>query len=173
MEILVYRHCEILSDDSVERTDAQTEYWRPSIARLTPVGKRRKYVAYSVFHWLRIFRNRDYGELSVTKGDKRKASMLVVPAYFKWPFMRENDVQFTYVVTDPFSRQEGWGTYLVQQGLKRFLQQDRQIWYVTDTNNVASQRLAEKAGFSLVGKARPRTSRFRRVRLITTNEPSN
>ena len=173
MEILVYSHGGIVSDDSVERADARIEYWRPSIASLKPVGKHRKYVAYSVFHWLRIFRNRDYGELSVTKGNERQASMLVVPAYFRWPFMRQNDVQFTYVVTAPCSRREGWGAYLIQEGLKRLRQQDREIWYITDTKNVASQRLAEKAGFRLVGRARPRISRFHRVRLTNTNEPNN
>ena len=36
---------------------------------------------------------------------------------------------------------------------------------MTDTSNVASQKLAEKSGFELVGKAAPRSSSFQSVKL--------
>jgi len=79
--------------------------------------------------------------------------------------MEQNDVQFAYVVTRASSRCQGWASYLVSQGICQLVRKDRSIWYVTDTSNVASQKLAENSGFELVGKAAPRSSSFQRVKL--------
>jgi len=79
--------------------------------------------------------------------------------------MEHNDVQLAYVITQASSQRQGWASYLVSQGICRLARKDRSIWYVTDTSNVASQKLAEKSGFELVGKAAPRSSSFQRVKL--------
>ena len=89
--------------------------------------------------------------------------MLIVPTYFQWPFMADNDVQMTYVMTTYDARKQGWGEYLLRQGMQLFCREGRSVWYVTDTNNVASRKLAEKVGFVCVGKANPRSSKFQRV----------
>ena len=74
-------------------------------------------------------------------------------------------MQLTYVITQASSRCQGWASYLVSQGISRLARKDRSIWYVTDTSNVASQKLAEHSGFELVGRAAPRSSSFQRVKL--------
>jgi len=79
--------------------------------------------------------------------------------------MEQNDVQLAYVITQASARCQGWASYLVSQGIHRLARKDRSIWYVTDTSNVASQKLAENSGFELVGKAAPRSSSFQRVKL--------
>ena len=79
--------------------------------------------------------------------------------------MERNDVQLAYVITQASSRCQGWASYLLSQGICRLARQNRSIWYVTDTGNLASQKLAENSGFELVGKAAPRSSTFQRVKL--------
>lgn len=96
--------------------------------------------------------------------------MLVVPSFFRWPFMQRNDIQLTYVMTQSAARRQGWASYLISQGIWRLARKDRSIWYVTDTKNVASQRLAENSGFELVGKAAPRSSSIQRVKLAQASE---
>ena len=165
MELLIYRYSGATTGNAEARPDARLSKWRPSLRSMKPGNKRWKYVFYSVFHWARIFRNRDYCLISVEADGEQKASMLVVPAHFRWPFMGRKDVQLTYVLTSYGARRQGWASYLVNHGVCQLAREDREIWYVTDTNNVASQRLAERSGFELVGKAEPRKSRFQRVRL--------
>jgi ribosomal protein S18 acetylase RimI-like enzyme len=80
--------------------------------------------------------------------------------------MQRNDVQLAYVLTRASSRRQGWALYLVEQSIGQLARTDRNIWYVTDTNNLASQKLAENSGFELVGKAAPRSSIFQRVKLV-------
>ena len=149
----------------LSRPGAEIVYWQPGILRLKPPGKRIKYCTYSFYHWLGIFRNSDYGALFVFKDDELKASMLIVPAHYHWPFMQHDDVQFTYVMTEPSAQRRGWGEYLLRQGISQFKHKDMCIWYVTNSSNIASQRLAEKTGFDLVGAAAPRRFRWNRMKL--------
>ena len=165
MKLLIYRYDGSGLESTKPRVGANLIAWRPSIRSLKPRDKSWRYVAYSFFHWLKIFGNSDYCSLSVEENGEPRASMLVVPSFFRWPFMEKNDVQLTYVITQASSRCQGWASYLVSQGIRRLAQEDRSIWYVTDTSNMASQKLAERLGFELVGRAAPGASSFRRVKL--------
>ena len=162
---MIYRYA--LSGRSLfrSRPSATIVHWQPRLYRLKPPDKAWKYSVYTIFHWFRVFRNANYGALFALENGAPKASMLIVPAYFRWPFMNDGDVQFTYVVTHSSARREGWAELLLHEGIRRVQKDGRQIWYVTDSNNVASQRLAEKTGFELIGTAEPRRSRWSRVRL--------
>jgi ribosomal protein S18 acetylase RimI-like enzyme len=165
LELLIYRYDYSGIESAKPRVGANLIAWRPSIRSLKPRDKAWRYVAYSFFHWLKIFGNSDYCSLSVEENGEPRASMLVVPAYFRWPFMEQNDVQLAYVMTHASSRRQGWASYLVSQSIRHLARKDRSIWYVTDTNNVASQKLAENSGFELVGKATPRSSSLQRIEI--------
>jgi len=170
LKLLIYRLRGAAPESVEARPEARLLVWRPTIRSLKPDHKGWKYVFYSLFHWASVFRNRDYCSLSVNVKGEPKASMLVVPTHFRWPFMAQDDLQFTYVITSAAARRQGWASYLVREGIRQFAREGRSIWYVTDTNNLASQKLAEKSGFDLAGSAEPRNSRFHRVRLIANAE---
>ena len=162
---LIYKRPASRKLRSLSRRGAKIVYWQPGISRVKPPGKRMKYCVYSFYHWLRVFRNSDYGALFVLESDELKASMLIVPAHYHWPFMQHDDIQFTYVKTEPSAQKSGWGEYLLHQGISQFKHTGKRIWYVTSSSNIASQRLAEKTGFELVGTAEPRRFRWSRLKL--------
>lgn len=64
--------------------------------------------------------------------------------------MASNDLQITYVVTEEGYQGKGIAFNFISFVLSH-LPQDRDIWYVTDSENVASQNLALKLGFEFVG----------------------
>lgn len=125
--------------------------WKPSFGHLVPPGKGRKYCAYWLFHFLRIFRNRDYSAVLVYTGETLASSLLVVPAYYKWPFMGKDDVQLAYVLTRPDYRGKGLAERAVRLAIQKNQQDGRTFWYVTNTENVTSRNLCEKVGFEFVG----------------------
>ena len=125
------------------------EFWRPSILRRVPPGKGKKYLFYWLFHYLRVFRNRDYSAVLVYEGDILASSLLVVPAYYKWPFMADNDLQLTYVLPPPDYRGRGLAELAVRLAIQENIQERRAIWYVTNSENIASRNLCEKVGFGL------------------------
>lgn len=119
-----------------------------------------------LFHFLHIFRSRNYSAILLFDEGKLIASLLVVPGYFKWPFMKKDDLQFTYVMTSPEFRGKGIGELLLRTAVDRFRMVNRFLWYVTDTGNPASIRLCTKVGFELFGYAKP-TGLFKILKVTT------
>lgn len=150
MGTLIYKLSEAKVSDPEIYDQFSIHWWRPGLNNFIPPGKGKKYFAYWLFHYLGIFRNKDYGAVLVKDKGELIASLLVVPAHFKWPFMAADDLQFTYVLTSPEFRGKGIGGQMLHFAIKEFQKPGRTFWYVTDTGNISSQRLAEKRGFKLL-----------------------
>lgn len=127
--------------------------WRPSLSNFIPPQKSKKYLIYWLFHYLRIFRNRSYAAILIYDNKSLIASMLIVPAHFKWPFMAKNDLQFTYVLTYPQYRGKGVGEMLLRYGIQTFGSCNHDLWYITNTENLASINLCTKVGFDFFSNA--------------------
>ena len=151
MSTLIFQLSEVKVPEPEIPNHFNLHWWRPELSQFIPTGKRKKYLAYWLFHYFKVFRNRDYSALFVKKGDLIVGSMLIVPAHFKWPFMKKQDLQFTYVKTSPEFRGQGIASLMLEACLQKFRNKERTFWYVTNKENIASQRLCEKAGFKLAG----------------------
>lgn len=150
-KILVYQTSEVFQPPAGEMKKFQR--WSPSMTSLVPKGKPKKYLMFSLFSFLRIFKNKHYGSYYLMDSKNHASSLMVIPAYFRWPFMQSNSVQFTYVITANEYRGQGlaWqGIYQAYRVLKE--EGVTNFWYVTDSENSSSQRLAAKMGFKLVDK---------------------
>ena len=100
---------------------------------------------------VKYFKNRSYYAYYLYDGPELVSSCLVIPAYYKWPFMSKKDVQITYVMTNEKYRGQGMAKKMIKRIFYDLGSTVGSFWYVTDTENYASQRVAEKLGFSLVG----------------------
>lgn len=143
-------------------------YWKPKIFNWKPNGKPLKYCLYTLFHFTGIFKNKSFAfiELFDLKTGVSAASLLIVPAHFKYPFMNKNDIQFTYVMTKPEYRGKGLAILLLQEAWTRRTDNSGIAWYVTNTDNTASIRVAEKAGFSLDGYGKRAQGLLNRLKKI-------
>lgn len=139
---------------TLDNSEYDFREWKPVHGSFLPPGKGFKYLLFWVFHHLRIFKNRDYSSVFLYDGEVRIASLLVVPAYYKWPFMQKDDLQFTYVMTNKEYRGKGIGEKLLRFAVIRFRKPNRNLWYVTDSENPASVRLCTKVGFKLYAQAK-------------------
>ena len=66
--------------------------------------------------------------------------------------MSKNDLQIGDVWTHPEHRGRGLATYGLREIVRRRWVAGRRFWYVVDTGNGASIRVAEKAGFVKCGE---------------------
>lgn len=152
---VLYRADKLLKKDGSltdsANTDFRSIFWRPSLLQVVPPGKGKKYFFYWLFHYLRIFRNRDYSAVLVYDGYTLASSLLVIPTYYKWPFMAANDVQLIYVLTRPEYRGKGLAERAVRLAILDTQKEERTIWYVTNSENFASKGLCEKIGFTFAG----------------------
>ncbi|MFN3754463.1 GNAT family N-acetyltransferase [Flavobacterium sp.] len=134
-----------------EETSMTLAEWKPSVFSWYPKGYGAKYFLYSLFSFLGIFKNKNYSAFFAYKENELVGSLLVVPKYFKWPFMHKDDVQLTYVKIYKEYRGKGYGKQMITNVLFMLQHQNRDnaVWYVTDDSNQASKSTAEGVGFQL------------------------
>lgn len=126
--------------------------WHPTVRRpLFPGGRIYPYGVWTLFHWFRVFTRRDYGQLLLFAGTRVIHRSGVYPRFFRFPFMGPDDLQIGDTWTHPAYRGQGAAVQAIQEIVRRHARSGRWIWYVTETINQASIRVAEKAGLMMVG----------------------
>ena len=132
------------------------ELWRPGRLRLRPRGlPALPFLVWGWWHLLRVFRSRDYAMVLIREGDALVHRTCLLPAHFRFPFMRPGDLQAAGIWTRPDKR--GLGLALVALG-ELFRRYQGTLWYMVREDNHPSIRLAEKAGFRCWGRGRKRFS---------------
>ncbi len=136
----------------------QWRLWRPSLCHIIPPGLPCfPFLVWWLLHQLRIFSNRGYGVLLVTRGDELVHRSVLTPRYFRFPFMSASALQIGDTWTADAHRGKGIASF----ALRRLTATGgrRTYWYLTESSNTASVRVAENSGFTLAGSGR-KTSRF-------------
>lgn len=128
------------------------EVWRPCLGSLTPPGlSDRTYAVWWMFHYVHVFRNRDYGVLLARVDGKVVHRAGLFPPYFRFPFMARDDLQIGDVWTAPEYRRRGIASCALRWAMATCARPGRRIWYVVEDTNDASIRTAEALGMRLVG----------------------
>ncbi|MCZ4319929.1 hypothetical protein O4H26_13120 [Aequorivita viscosa] len=140
---------------SVQELGYELKIWKPSFTDWKPNGFPRKYYIYSFFHFLKIFRNRNYCAVFVMDGNIIASSMLLIPSYFKWPFMKKNDLQFCFSITKMKYRGQGINTSC-KADLMRIISKKNQnigFWGILSNQNISSKRVLAKLGLKEIAQA--------------------
>lgn len=137
--------------------------WIPSYRSWRPPRKPLKYALYTLFHYLGVFGTAAFMQVSAQADARTVGSLLIIPAHYRYPFMSQNDIQFTYVMVDPMYRGQGIAWQMMFDATRDF---NADIWYVTDEKNASSIGLAEKAGFILFGIAHKKGHLFTTLEML-------
>ena len=126
------------------------ELWRPSSLKpkelpLIP------FAVWTLFHALHIFKNRDYALLLMRDNGRLIHRSCIFPGWFRFPFMRRDDLQIGDTETDPHYRGKGIAPAAIEAIVARLKKPGRRFWYICDDSNAPSIRAVEKAGFKRVG----------------------
>jgi GNAT superfamily N-acetyltransferase len=147
---LVFKHHRVINLDFLADKKIEFVVWKPGIFRFVPKGLPMKYFYYWLAHYFYFFKNKSYQSILTYCDGKLACSYLIVPGYFRWPFMGKEDLQLTYVKTYPDFRGKGIATKAINFGVDFLMKRGKKnmiIWYVTDDSNPASIKLAQKCGF--------------------------
>jgi RimJ/RimL family protein N-acetyltransferase len=128
------------------------EMWTPSAFRVKPKGVSLfPVVVWWLFHSLHLFSNREYGLLVIRQGGRVVHRSVITPGYPRFPFMAKEDIQVGDTWTDPAVRGRGLATIALENIVRTPRYRNRSCWYIVETDNTASIRVVEKAGFMLTG----------------------
>jgi len=130
----------------------RTVVWRPHGFDVIPKGLPLfPYAAWSAFHVFHVFHNRGYFLFLIYHEDDMVHRSCVIPGFYRYPFMQKNDVQVGYVWTREDHRGKGLAEFALKTIVSEYVPTGSGVWYLTYKDNFQSIRVAEKAGFSLVG----------------------
>ncbi len=129
------------------------EFWRPSFRRpLAPGLSPLTAAVWFVFHTLRLFANRDYAAGIVWHGGRVAHVTMAFPGFFRFPFMAPADIQFGALFTEPEFRGRGLAGAALAELVRHLAQPSRRFWYITHESNHASQQVAGRSGYRLIGR---------------------
>ena len=145
-----------------EPKSLKLEFWKPSLFRMIPDGLSiYPFGVWWLFHLFRVFRNSEYGIVILrgTEGTPVHRSC-IFPRYFRFPFMTTTDVQVGDTYTDEAYRGQGIASYVLSYIRDHYAATSRNIWYVVEEENAPSIKVAERVGFTLIGRGTRQQSRF-------------
>jgi RimJ/RimL family protein N-acetyltransferase len=129
-----------------------SDIWRPSLWSWTPEGVPVLPTAvWTALHHARVFANRDLGMVLIRSQGQVVHSLLVTPRWYRFPFMRNADVQIGAVFTAPAFRGRGLARVGISLACMHWRRQGRDLWYLTEGDNEASIRAASACGFRDAG----------------------
>ena len=129
--------------------------WRPTRSQPSAPGSDRLRVwMWSAYHFLRVFRSREFGAVLIRSGNEVVNRTVVFPAYYAFPYMRAGDVQIGHVTTSEMHRGKGLAKLAVREILRHWSRAQRRIFYVADERNASSIAVVQPLGFTFFGWAR-------------------
>lgn len=135
--------------------DYSTGLWKPALIKTapkSPVRVKILFFIWTLFHYLGLFSNSNYSIFAIYFGKQMVHYSVILPKYFRYPFMARSDLQIGPCWTHAGHRRKGIASYAIQEILELYKERDRKFWYIVREKNIASVQLVETAGFTLYGK---------------------
>jgi ribosomal protein S18 acetylase RimI-like enzyme len=145
--------------------DYYTKLWVPKIFSIAPRELMSPtFFAWWLFHWIRVFKNPNYRIFLVyTKDNLLAHSTVLLPAHFRFPFMRYSDLQIGPVDTRENHKRKGLALYVISNILKEYENTGVRLWYITRTENDASKKLIEGVNFRKIGEGKKIINKYNRL----------
>ena len=134
--------------------------WQPTARRFIPRGATGlKWFVWAAFHYAGVFKTRDYSVIEISRDGAIVHRSGLFPKYWRFPFMRDSDLQIGDTWTEPHAQGRGLAVAALQAGIDVAQAKGVRLWYLTTRSNRPSIAVAERAGLRCAG-AGLRRSRF-------------
>jgi ribosomal protein S18 acetylase RimI-like enzyme len=141
-------------------TNLHLRCWSPDRDGFPPRGSRTIVnLIWWAFAKLGVFARAGFTEISIKANGELLHRLIVTPAWHRFPFMTERDLQLGDLWTAPAARRRQLARAAIAEAHRRFASENVRFWYVTDADNHASAELARSSGYRLVAVGE-RTRRF-------------
>jgi len=131
--------------------------WHPRSWPATPPGLpnsrfRLRFLFRWAVHRLHLFAGSGSGVLLIYDRRRLVHYSGFTPRYWRFPFVADNDFQIGDTWTDPAYRRRGLALFALQTVVTTLAKPGRRLWYVVESVNEPSIRVAEKARFALAAE---------------------
>jgi|GEM_PF-450464 len=139
-------------------SDLHIKVWTPKLLSVAPKELiSLPFIAWWLFHWFRVFKTPNYKiYLVYTKNKKLVHYVVILPAHYRFPFMKDKDLSIGPIFTDVGYRGKGISKQIINLILNENSPEAVQTtyWYIVRAENKQSMNLIEKLGFQKIGEGR-------------------
>jgi len=154
LTVLFYRRNGGGACSTVLGSDLVFRIWSPAEDGPPPAGSRRaSNWIWWLFEILGLFSRPGFREVTIWRGGALAHRLIVTPRWLRFPFMDTDDLQVGDVWTHPEARAQGLARLALAM-VQALTSPDDRLWYLVEDGNAASIRLAEQAGYRLMGVGR-------------------
>jgi ribosomal protein S18 acetylase RimI-like enzyme len=147
MKYIIYKLFGTQYPITVKPADIYAYVWQPSFSSIHPSDLTGKYLYWGLAYLFKLLGRHNYRVLYLINGTKVVHRSVIMPKYFRWPFMKKEDLQVSSTWTDPAYRNRGYATYALILISQLYSKPGRSIFYTTRENNIASIKVCTSAGF--------------------------
>jgi len=137
---------------SVAKEETEIKKWNPGLSNFIPPNSPFSYLYFWFMHYLKLFKNPHYCAYVIYKEEVPISSLVCIPSLYRWPFMKPKDLQIKNVFTHQEFRGNGYAYLIIRHAIRDIGLERRSFWYMTDEDNIPSQKLCKKIGFKKVGR---------------------
>jgi len=156
-KFFIYTHNPI--SNKLKEYDMPFDYnviiWKPSLSRIFPS---KGFSFPFLFTWLYFLFSKfriagEYKVYLVYHNQTLVHHSFVTRKYFKFPFLNENDWQIGQIFTHQDHKKKELAIYIVNKIIEDLVEKEGNFYWLCSSENEASTKLAEKAGFIYSGIA--------------------
>lgn len=157
-QYLVYKLVNNSSLQSSQNGHSVFTILKPTICNVYKFAKNYYLLAaWWFFHLSGVFYNKLFSMIVCFENKQIIHRTCVFPGFYKFPFMKEGDMQLGEIWTREDCRNRGLATNAMRYILNMSQYKNKTFWYVVESSNQESIMLAKKAGFVAICMAQKKS----------------
>ena len=116
-------------------------FWSPSLFEIKPIlFPFMPFFIWYMFHFLGIFASNKYSIAYIKNKNKNKNKILhktlIFPKFYRFPFMKKQDLQLGDILTEKSFRGKGVASKVINSILIKY--KTKNFWFLCNENNISS-----------------------------------
>ena len=125
-------------------------FWSPSLLQIKPIlFPIIPFLIWYIFHYLGIFENKKFSIAYIKNKNKILHRTLIFPKFYRFPFMKKQDLQLGDILTEKSFRGKGVASKVISFILEKY--KTKNFWFLCNENNISSILIAHNNNFKLKG----------------------
>lgn len=129
--------------------EVKLKSWSPKKLNIKPIFLPYfPFTLWFIFHHLKVFKNNNYKIYYLELNNKIVHKTVVFPKFFRFNFMKKNDLQLGDIFTSKDLRGKGIASKVLNNII--YSNSSHDFWFLCDENNLSSVKIAYNNKFKLI-----------------------
>lgn len=145
--LFFYNSCHLRTNS---KNKIELIFWTPNFLQIKPIlFPYMPFFIWYIFYHFGVFENKNYFVAYIKNQNKILHKTLIFPKFYRFPFMKKNDLQLGDIFTEKTYRGRGIAFNVVNLIINMY--KTKNFWFLCSENNISSIMIAHNNNFKLKG----------------------